>query len=94
LDKEKAVKIAIRLAVFALGAFLVFFGLHRAHGEMITFQNNPGTPTSTYSPEILAVAGAFVALGAFAPSPDTLGRWMSRKRRKPVPKARFRRRKS
>jgi hypothetical protein len=87
------VKIAVRIAVFVLGAALVFFGLHKGRGEMMTFQNNPGTPSSAYSPEILAVAGAFVALAAFAPSPATLGRWMSRKRRKPVPQARFRRRK-
>ena len=85
-------KIAIRVAVFALGAFLVFFGLHKGHSEMLTFQNNPTTPSSAYSPEILAVAGAFIVLAAFAPSPATLGRWMSRKRRKPVPQARFRRR--
>jgi hypothetical protein len=85
------VKLAIRVLVFALGAFLIFFGLHKAHGAMITFQNNPGTPSSAYSPEILAVAGAFIALGAFAPSPATLGRWMSHKRRKPAPHARFRR---
>jgi hypothetical protein len=85
------VKLAIRAAVFAVGAFLVFFGLHKAHGEMMVFQNNPGTPTSSYSPEILAVAGAFIVLGAFAPSPATLSRWMSRKRRKPVPQTHFRR---
>jgi hypothetical protein len=77
--------------VFVLGAFLVFFGLRKAHSEMMIFQNNPGTPGSSYSPEILAVAGAFVAFAAFAPSPARLGRWMSRKRRKPVPHARFRR---
>jgi hypothetical protein len=77
------VKIAVRIAVFALGAALVFLGWHKARGEMMIFQNNPGTPSSGYSPEILAVAGAFIALAAFAPSPATLGRWMSRKRRKP-----------
>ena len=84
-------KLAIRVAVCALGAALVFFGLHKAHSEMMLFQNNPGTTTSTYSPEIIAVAGAFIVLAAFAPSPATLGRWMSRKRRKTVPHARFRR---
>jgi hypothetical protein len=86
------VKFPVRIAVFVLGAALVFFGLRKARGEMMTFQSNPGTPSSAYSPEILAVAGAFIALGAFAPSPATLGRWMSRKRRKPAPHARFRRR--
>ena len=83
-------KIAVRIAVFALGAWLIFFGWHKAHGEMLTFQNNPA-PTSSYSPEILAVGGAFLVLAAFAPSPAVLGRWMSRKRRKPLPHARFRR---
>lgn len=87
-------KIAVRIGVFALGAWLIFFGWHKGHTEMMTFQNNPVTPASSYSPEILAVGGAFLVLAAFAPSPAALGRWMSRKRRKPVPHAHFRRRKS
>ena len=91
-DNEEKVKIAIRLALLALGAGLVFFGLHRAHSEAMNLQNNPVVPGSTYSPEILAVAGAFLVLAAFAPSPATLGRWMLRKRRRPVPHTRFRRR--
>jgi hypothetical protein len=86
------VKIAIRVAVLILGAGLVIFGVHKAHTEMLNFQNNPATPSSSYSPEILAVGGAFLVLAAFAPSPATLGRWMSRKRRKPVPHVHFRRR--
>jgi len=85
------VKLAIRVAVCVLGLALLFFGLRKSHSEMMTFQNNPSTPTSTYSPEIVAVAGAFLALAAFAPSPATLGRWMSLKRRKHVPHAHFRR---
>lgn len=85
-------KIAIRIAVLILGAGLVLIGVHKAHSEMLNFQNNPTTPSSTYSPEILAVAGAFLMLAAFAPSPATLGRWMSRKRHKPGPHAHFRRR--
>ena len=84
-------KVAVRIAVFVLGAFLLFYGLHRAHSETMNLQNGPATPSSSYSPEIVAVAGAFLLLVAFAPSPGTLGRWMSRKRRKPVPHARFRR---
>ena len=84
-------KIAMRVAVFALGAWLIYFGWHKAHGEMLSFQNNPAIPTSSYSPEILAVGGAFLVLAAFAPSPVVLGRWMSRKRRKPVPHTHFRR---
>ena len=85
-------KIAVRIAVFVLGASLIFFGWHKGHGEPINLQNNPATPSSSSSPEILAVGGAFLMLAAFAPSPATLGRWMSRKRRKPVPHAHFRRR--
>jgi hypothetical protein len=88
---RQTVKIAIRIAVFALGVCLLFFGLHKAHQETTVFQNNPGTPTNAYSPEIVAVAGAFITLGALAPSPAQLSRWMSRKRRKPVPHAHFRR---
>ena len=84
-------KLAFRIAVFVLGACLLFFGLRKAHSETMAFQNNPATPTSAYSPEIVAVAGAFLVLAAFAPSPATLGRWMSLKRRKHVPHARFRR---
>jgi len=86
------VKVAIRVAVFVLGACLIFFGLRRSHSETLNLQNSPVTPSSSYSPEILAVAGAFLAVAAFAPSPATLGRWMSRKRHKPVPHAQFRRR--
>ena len=84
--------IAVRIAVFALGAWLVFFGWHKGHAELVNVQNNPATPNSGYSPEILAVGGAFILLMAFAPSPATLGRWMSLKRRKTVTHARFRRR--
>ncbi len=86
--------IAVRIAVFVLGAWLIYFGWHKGHAELINLQNSPVTPSSSYSPEILAVGGAFLVLAAFAPSPATLGRWMSRKRRKPVPHAQFRRRKS
>ena len=85
--------LAIRVAVFALGAWLIFFGWRKGHNEMMNLQNGPITP-GTYSPEILAVGGAFLVLAAFAPSPATLGRWMSRKRQKPAPHAHFRRRKS
>lgn len=87
-------KIAVRIAVFVLGAWLIYFGWHKGHAELINLQNTPVTPSGNYSPEILAVGGAFLVLAAFAPSPAVLGRWMSRKRRKPVPHAHFRRRKS
>ena len=85
-------KIAVRIAVLALGVWLIFFAWHKGHAEPMNLQNTPATPSSAYAPEILAVGGAFLVLAAFAPSPATLGRWMSRKRRKPVPHARFRRR--
>jgi hypothetical protein len=84
-------KIAVRIAVFALGARLIFYGWHKGHAELINVQNSPVTPSGNYSPEILAVVGAFLLLVAFAPSPATLGRWMSLKRHKPVPHARIRR---
>ena len=86
------VKIAVRVAVFVLGAGLLFFGWHKGRGEMMNFQTNPATPSSSYAPELFAVGGAFLVLVAFAPSPETLGRWMSRKRHKPAPQAHFRRR--
>jgi hypothetical protein len=86
--------IAVRIAVLVLGAWLIYFGWHKGHAELINLQNRPVTPSSSYSPEILAVGGAFLVLAAFAPSPARLGRWMSRKRRKPVPHAQFRRRKN
>jgi hypothetical protein len=84
------VKIAVRIAVFALGALFVFYGWHKGHPEVMNLQNTPVTPSAS-SPEILGLLGAFLVLAAFAPSPAVLGRWMSRKRRKPVPHARFRR---
>ncbi len=87
-------KIPVRIAIFILGASLIILGWHRAHAEMLNLQNSPGAPSSSYSPEVLAVGGAFLALVAFAPSPAMLSRWLSHKRRKPVPHARFRRRKS
>ena len=92
--EDQVKKIALRIGVFALGAWLIFFGWRKGHAEMMTFQNNPATPSSSYAPEILAVGGAFLVLASSAPSPAVLGRWMSRKRRKPLPHARFRRHKS
>jgi hypothetical protein len=87
--REQA-RIALRVAGLVLGAWLAYFGWHKAHGEVANLQ----TPTQTgaaYGPEFLVVGGVLVILMAFLPSPARLGRWMSRKRRKPVPHARFRR---
>lgn len=84
-------KIPVRIAVFALGACLIFFAWYKGHTVIMNLQNGPATPGNGYPLEILAVGGAFLALVAFAPSPATLSRWVSRKRRKPVPHAHFRR---
>jgi hypothetical protein len=89
--EDQVKKIAVRIAVFVSGAWLIFVGWHKGHAELLNLQNAPVTPTASYAPEILAVAGAFLILAAFAPSPAVLGRWMSRKRRTPVPHAHFRR---
>jgi hypothetical protein len=86
------VKTTVRVAVFVLGAALLFFGWRKGRSESMNFQTNPATPGSSYAPELFAVGGAFLVLVAFAPSPETLGRWMSRKRQKPTPQAHFRRR--
>ncbi len=85
-------KIAVRVAVFVLGAALLFFGWRKGRAETMTYQSAPVPPSSSYSPELFAVGGAFLMLAAFAPTPATLGRWMSLKRRKPAPHAQFRRR--
>lgn len=84
-------KIGVRIAVFLLGAGLVFVGWYKTHGEMISLQS-PGSPNPAGSSEVLVVIGGFVLLMAFAPSAKTLGRWMSLKRpKKPLP-AHFKRR--
>lgn len=82
--------IALRAAVFALGIGLLFFGWHRAHSATVDLANptaNPGSPS-----EVLVVIGGFMALLAFLPSSQTLGRWMSLKRQKRPQPAHFRRR--
>jgi hypothetical protein len=82
------VKIAIRIAVFVVGAALLFFGWHKAHLETI----NAGGTGAVSSAEILVVIGGFVLLLAFLPSSETLGRWMSLKRHRTATPAHFRRR--
>jgi len=85
------VKLALRVAVFVLGVALVFFAWHRAHPA--TLDLHAPSPASSGNPsDVLVVVGAFMALLAFAPSPETLGRWMSLKRKHHAPPAQFRRR--
>ena len=94
LWEEQVKKTAARIAVFVLGAVLLLFGLQRGHRETLTLQNNPNnpnTPATSFAPELLAMGGVFLMLGAFAPSPGRLGRWLTRKPRRPVPHTRFRR---
>jgi len=84
-------KLAWRVAVFALGAALLFYGWHRSHRASSNIQNS-GAATTGDPAEVLVVIGAFLGLLAFAPSPETLGRWMSLKRKHHAPPAQFRRR--
>jgi len=84
-------KIAIRAAVFVLGAALVFYGWRKAHNEPVPTQT-PGTTNAMNSSEVLVVVGGFVLLMAFLPSSETLGRWMSLKRRRRPQAAHFKRR--
>ena len=84
-------KIAVRVLVFVVGLSLLFFGWHKSHGAVADLAT-PNSTTSANGFELLVVAGAFIALLAFAPSSETLGRWMSLKRpHRPQP-AHFRRR--
>ncbi|MGC2110330.1 MAG: hypothetical protein WA655_12490 [Candidatus Korobacteraceae bacterium] len=84
-------KIAVRVLVFAAGASLFFFGWYKAHSYTVDL-SNPSATSSVNGFEVMVVIGALLALMAFAPSPETLGRWMSLKRpRRPQP-AHFRRR--
>jgi hypothetical protein len=84
-------KIAVRVLVFAVGVSLFFFGWHKAHNYTVDL-SNPSTTNSVNGFEVLVVIGALLALMAFAPSPKTLGRWMSLKRPKRPQPAHFRRR--
>jgi len=85
------VKIAMRVTAFVVGAALLFLGWHKAHVEALSLQS-PGSSPAGSASEVLVVIGAFVALLAFVPSSETLGRWMSLKRRHHTPPAQFRRR--
>ena len=84
-------KLAVRVGVFVLGVGLVFLAWHRGHPAMPDLQA-PSPASSGNASDVLVVVGAFIVLLAFAPSPETLGRWMSLKRKHEAPPAQFRRR--
>lgn len=86
-------KIVGRCLVFVFGVSLLVFGWYRVHDEMINPQNHAGTNV-VHSSELMVVVGGLIALMAFLPSSETLGRWTSTspKRRKPAQPAHFRRR--
>ena len=87
---KKPAKIALRTGAFVLGLVLLFVGFRKAHANVDL--QNPGSANTGNPAEVLVVIGGFVALLAFVPSQQTLGRWMSlKKSRKPQP-AHFRRR--
>jgi hypothetical protein len=84
-------KLALRVSVFVLGAALLFYGWRKAHNEVIPSQN-PGAANAINSSEVVVVIGGFVLMAAFLPSSETLGRWMSLKRRRRPQAAHFKRR--
>jgi len=88
---RKPVKLAARIAVFVLGAVLLFYGWHKSHNEPIPAQN-PGAGNTINSSEVLVVIGGFALLMTFLPSSETLGRWMSLKHRRRPQAAHFKRR--
>ena len=88
---NKSAKLAARVAVFVLGAALLFYGWRKAHNEPVPSQN-PGASNTINSSEVLVVIGGFALLMAFLPSSQTLGRWMSLKRRHRPQAAHFKRR--
>jgi metal-dependent hydrolase (beta-lactamase superfamily II) len=83
-------KLWVRIVILLAGAGILFFSWHKAHNQIVNLQ----APSSagTGSAEILVVIGGFVMLMAFAPSQETLGRWMSLKKPKKAKAAHFRRR--
>ncbi|HLI62554.1 MAG TPA: hypothetical protein VKV05_04085 [Terriglobales bacterium] len=84
-------KIVTRVLVFLAGVGLLFYGWHKAHSEVVNVMN-PASPNAANSSEMLVVIGGFVALMAFLPSSETLGRWMSLKKQKRPQAAHFKRR--
>ena len=84
-------KLWLRIAIFTAGAGILFFSWHKAHNQMVNLQT-PSSGGSVGSAEILVVIGSFVMLMAFAPSQQTLGRWMALKKPTKAQAAPFRRR--
>ena len=85
-------KNAWRIAAFLLGTALLVWGWHKGHSEPTVDLQNPGAATFGSASAVLVVVGVFLALVAFAPSQQTLGRWMSLKRKHQARPAQFRRR--
>jgi hypothetical protein len=83
--------IAWRVVLFVTGAGVLFFSWHKTHNEVMNLQN-PGSSSAVGSVEILIMVAGFLMLLAFAPSQETLGRWMSLKKPKKAHPAQFRRR--
>ena len=83
-------KLWLRIAIFLTGIGIFFFAWHKAHNQALNLQN-PGS-SNAGSAEILVIVGGFVMLMAFAPSQQTLGRWMSLKKQRKAHPAQFRRR--
>jgi|HubBroStandDraft_6_1064221.scaffolds.fasta_scaffold1705021_2 hypothetical protein len=84
-------KILTRALVFVAGVALLIFGWHKAHNVVIN-AGVPGGANAVRSSELLVVVGGLIALMAFLPSSDTLGRLAAPKRRKVTAPAHFRRR--
>ncbi len=84
-------KLGLRIAIFVVGVGLLLFGWRRAHNDSVS-QQNPTSTTPVGSSEILVTIGGFVMLMAFAPSQETLGRWMALKKQKKLKPAHFKRR--
>ena len=84
-------KLWLRIAIFLTGAGILFFSWHKAHNQVVSLPT-PSSGSNVGSAEILVVVGGFVMLMAFAPSQETLGRWMSLKKPKKAQPAHFRRR--
>ena len=83
-------KLWLRATIFLTGVAIFFLAWRKAHNQALVLQN-PGS-SNAGSAEILVIVGGFVMLMAFAPSQETLGRWMSIKKPKKVRAAQFRRR--
>jgi len=84
-------KLWVRIAIFLAGTAILFFSWHKTHNQTLNLPT-PGSGAIAGSSEILVVVGGFVMLMAFAPSQETLGRWMALKKPKKARAAHFKRR--